>query len=128
MLALTLAPPEFIVGNFLRTAIFGIELFSTKKDPIMKNLVYAGVAAMIFTGMMFTGANAMPATPNATVALTDTGSIAPTEAQYRHHKTHRARPSHNHWRRPVVRRHVDRGHHYGWSRGRGNPHRRNHWM
>jgi hypothetical protein len=93
----------------------------------MNRLIYTGIAAaMLFAGSMFTSANAMPVTPQTSIAQTEASTLAPTEVQYRYRERREFREFRPRYR-PYVRQRFDRGNHYGWERGRGNPHRSNRW-
>jgi len=77
----------------------------------MRNILYSGIAAaMLLTGSMFAGANAMPAAPHTAIAQASGLPVVEARAHFRSH----------------TMRHFNRGHHYGWTRGRGNPHRFHH--
>jgi hypothetical protein len=78
----------------------------------MKNIVYAGLAAaMILGGSMLSGANAMPLAQHSGISQASGVPVVEVKWKSRGH----------------TMRHSNRGHHYGWSRGRGNPHRFNRW-
>ena len=72
----------------------------------MKNVLRTAIAAIaILGGATLNNANAVPVLARHTI-VGEASSLPILEV-----------------RRNTKARHANRGHHYGWTRGRGNPHR-----
>ncbi len=68
------------------------------------------LAAALFAGTVATSANAMPVQARQEAAVSELSGMPIVEVRSRHGR--------------VAKRQTNRGHHYGWQRGRHNPHRR----